>query len=175
MEFLRNILYGTKAILFKMGLLLSNTTIYQKIAIAIAEIIILLGPLYINFLFILIFIILDVVLGIIASIKKGEVFTSKKFKKGLLEKTTSIALIFIIFLMLEFMIMNLFNYHVLYITGFITILICLYEVSSNLEKLIIIYPNMRIIRTLSKYVLRTEKKLDKFVDKKINKVLDDEE
>jgi len=91
--------------------------------------------------------VIDVIIGIIAARKKGEAISSRKLRKGLLEKTALYMFLLIsVFVMDKLMASVLGSGH--YFSFIVTVLICSYEVTSIIENLSILNPNIPFLSGL---------------------------
>ena len=93
-------------------------------------------------------VLIDVVTGIIASLKKGNKFKSRILRKGLIEKVILYNLLMISVFILEIVIKTAVNYSAFYMVLIATVLISTYELSSILENILVINPNLSFISKL---------------------------
>lgn len=106
-------------------------------------------------------IIFDVITGIYSSIKKGDKFTSRYLKKGLLEKLGLYLILFLSSFSLEMVIKTIFPWESYFIVFFVTVLISTYEITSICENVFTINPSLSFLTSL----IRLSKKLnDKAVE-----------
>ena len=112
-------------------------------------------------------VIIDVITGIIASLKKGEEFKSRILRKGLIEKVILYNLLMISVFVLEIVIKTAFNYSAFYLVLIATVCITTYELSSIMENILVIKPELGFIRKL---ITLTNKLQDKTVDIAENKI-----
>lgn len=111
--------------------------------------------------------ILDVVTGIIASVKKGEPFKSKILRKGLIEKVILYNILIVSVFALEYVIKSALGYDTYWLVMLATMLIGTYELSSIMENLLVISPNLVFIKSL---IRLTDKLRDKTVSIAENKI-----
>lgn len=128
-------------------------------------------PIYLNIIFIFSIIILDVLLGIMASLKKGEAFTSHRLKEGLIHKVAFYGILLSSFLGFEYVLMNMFFYKTFYIIGAITAMIGFYELTSIIEKMIIIEPRIKVFHRILKFIKKTDEKVELKMEEGLDKVL----
>lgn len=114
--------------------------------------------------------ILDVVTGIIASIKKGNKFKSRILRKGLIEKVLLYLVLLISVFILELVIKTAINYTAFYMVLVATVCICTYELSSILENLYVIRPDMKFIKRLIKLSNKIQNKALDVAENKIDKI-----
>lgn len=133
------------------------------------------SPIYLNIIFIFCVLIADVVLGVAVSIKKGVKFESRKLKKGLVHKLAFYGIIIVSFLGLELVLMKMLQYKTYYIIGVITTMIGFYELTSIVEKMMIIEPNIKVFGRLLKWIKKTDEKIETNIDNKIDKLFDNED
>lgn len=112
-------------------------------------------------------VVIDVITGVIASIKKGESFKSKILKKGLVEKFFLYVLMLIAVFILEKIMKNIFTYQEYYFVFLAAFLISSYEVVSIFENVLSINPKLTFIRGLIKL---TNKLSDKAMEDSDDKV-----
>jgi len=110
---------------------------------------------------------IDVVMGVLAARKKGEAITSRKLRKGLLEKTALYMVLLVSVFILDKLTASLIGSgH--YFSFIITFLICSYELTSITENISIINPNIPFLSGLVKVfkkmgestVIKLEEKVD---------------
>lgn len=119
---------------------------------------------------------IDVVTGIAASLKKGEKFTSRTLRKGLLEKTVLYMLLLVTVFVLDMITKTVFHHEAFYFSFVITFLICSYEIASIMENVQVLRPNLpfvsALVRIFGKLHKKTIQKLEKNVDDIADKVTD---
>ncbi|MDQ2718253.1 MAG: phage holin family protein [Bacteroidota bacterium] len=120
--------------------------------------------------YIIIFIILDSVTGIAASIKLGKKFTSECLRKGLLEKTALYLILILSGFLLESIFKSIFPYQNYYIGCIITTLICSYESVSVMENILIIDPELTFLTALIRLAKRISNMTIKTADDKLDKM-----
>ncbi|MBN9295388.1 MAG: phage holin family protein [Filimonas sp.] len=104
-----------------------------------------------NYLFIVFALtLLDVVTGVMASIKKGEKFKSRILRKGLLEKFLLYLIIMLAIFFLETLGKSIIQYDKFYFVFIGTFLISTYEVVSILENILVLNPKLLFISSLIK-------------------------
>lgn len=99
------------------------------------------------------FVLLDVIMGIWASLKKGEDFTSKRLKIGLINKTFTYTIALSVILVIEYLFKDLIGSDGFILFKSLSSLVVVYEGVSIIEKLNIIYPSQiwnKIINMIKK-------------------------
>lgn len=119
-----------------------------------------IGGLFVGVLILTVF---DVIIGTRVSIKKGNSFSSRKFRKGLVEKTILYALLFIVSYVLEGIIKTSIPYEQFYLVGFSAAIFGFYEASSIIEGLIYLYPEYPFLKRLGNYLHILDKKVEEKV------------
>lgn len=92
----------------------------------------------------------DVATGITASIKKGDKFTSRYLKKGLLEKLALYIILILAAFALESVVKTIFNWEKFFVVFFVSLLISIYEVVSICENILIINPSLVFLSSIIK-------------------------
>lgn len=154
----------------KITMTMTQATLWGLIGSFIIFILGLFAPIYAHIVVILVAVLLDVMLGIIASLRKGEIFTSRRLKDGLINKTAIYGILLASFLMIEGVVMGMLGYTVFYAVGAISTMILFYELISIIEKLIVIDPRTKVLYRILKFVKKTDKKLDDVIDKKLDEI-----
>lgn len=113
-------------------------------------------------------VVIDVVTGIIASIKKGEEFRSRILRKGLVEKVILYNLLMISVFVLEIVIKTAFNYSTFYLVLIATVCITTYELSSIMENILVIKPELGFVRKLINLINKLQDKTVDIAAKKID-------
>jgi toxin secretion/phage lysis holin len=112
--------------------------------------------------------ILDVITGIMASNKKGIGFSSRLLRKGLLEKTALYLVLMLSVFVLDTLTTNLIGHSRYFFVFIITFLISCYEVSSIIENIAVVRPNIPflsgLVRIFKKMGAGTVDKLEAQVD-----------
>lgn len=104
-----------------------------------------------NFLFGITFlIVVDVVTGIIASLKEGKPFNSKKLRKGLLERFLIYNTLILVIWVMEKMVKESFEYDSFYAVMLVCVFIASYECSSLLENMLRINPNYTFLNKVGR-------------------------
>jgi len=93
-------------------------------------------------------VIIDVITGIMASIKKGESFKSKILKKGLIDKTFLYIVMLIAVFILEGIAKSVINYSHYYFVFLASFMIACYEIISIFENVLVINPSLTFIQPL---------------------------
>lgn len=117
---------------------------------------------------ILALVMIDVVTGIYASRNKKEAFKSRRLRRGLIEKVVIYNLLLISVFVLELVIKTGIPYETFYMVLFSTILICTYEITSILENLLCIQPNLKFIKRLIRLTKKIEDKAVDMAEEKID-------
>jgi toxin secretion/phage lysis holin len=92
--------------------------------------------------------IMDVITGVMAAKKKGEPITSRKLRKGLLEKTALYLVLLLSVFVLDTLTKNLFAHAGFYFVFIVTFLISTYEITSILENLSTMHPQIPFLSGL---------------------------
>jgi hypothetical protein len=108
-------------------------------------------------------VVVDVISGILASLKKGEKFSSKKLRKGLLERFIIYNTMLIIIWVIESMVKQSFSYDNWYVVTFVGVMIGSYEISSIIENLVVINPEFAFLRKVSRVLNLLEDKAEQRV------------
>jgi len=115
---------------------------------------------------------IDVLSGVYAAMKRGEKISSREFRKGLLEKTLLYMMMLISVFFLDIILKSVVHFDTFYLSGFITFLIATYELSSIMENIQSIRPDIKFISVLpglfkkmqDKTVAKLEDKMDDIGD-----------
>lgn len=115
---------------------------------------------------------IDVVSGVIASVKKGDRFNSKKLRAGLLDKFLLYLLLMIAVFLTDMLLKTVLNLELFYLTFFVSFLIAIYECSSITENIYNIRPDIPILASLvgifnkmqTKTITSMENKTDAIAD-----------
>lgn len=91
----------------------------------------------------------DVITGIWASFKRDELFSSKKLGRGLIQKTALYSLIMASSFVIGKVINSALPVTTYWMTWVLTLLILLYELSSVIENIVVINPDMVFLRRFS--------------------------
>jgi hypothetical protein len=110
----------------------------------------------------------DVLTGIYASIKRGESFTTKILKKGLLEKTVLYLILMGASLAMEMVLKKIFGWENYYVVFFVTLLITTYEFVSICENIYSINPNLTYLKSLIGISNRVRDKAIKYAEDKVD-------
>ncbi len=120
--------------------------------------------------------IIDVITGLLAAHKRGEAITSRKLRKGLLEKFALYLVILISIFTLDVVLKSILPVESFYLSAIVTFLISTYECTSILENVLVINPNIPFIKPLVKVFNKmgdkTVDNLDKRVDDIAGKITD---
>lgn len=108
---------------------------------------------------------LDTHFGIKASHKKGIKFNSKLRRKGILDKWVIYLTIITLTLLVDSMALEIYDFGRHYLTVVMLLFAGLYEATSIVEKLKIIYPESRLINRLGRLFMLFESDLDGKLDK----------
>lgn len=93
-------------------------------------------------------VIIDVITGVMASIKKGESFKSKILRKGLIDKTFLYVVMLIAVFILEGLAKSVFTYTPYYFVFIAAFMIACYELISIFENILVLNPNLTFIQPL---------------------------
>ena len=115
-------------------------------------------------------IIIDVVTGVYGSTRKGQTFTSKILKNGLLEKTLLYIFLLGASLSMEMVLKNMFDWEQYYVVFFVTVLITSCECVSIFENIFKIDPNLHFLQSLIGISNRINKTAIKYAEGKIDSV-----
>lgn len=113
---------------------------------------------FIYSMFILAF--LDTHYGIKASHKLGIKFDSKKRRKGLLDKSIIYMTVLILSLIVDSMALSIYDFGKHYLTSVLLLFAGLYETTSIVEKLKVLYPESRLIKQMGKIFMLFETNLE---------------
>lgn len=91
---------------------------------------------------------LDVITGVWAAIHSGEQITSKKLKTGLLQKTALYLLLLVGAFMVGKVLQSVLHYEQFYIAFLLTLMISVYEMTSVIENVIKINPDLKFLQRL---------------------------
>ena len=116
--------------------------------------------------------VIDVTTGIFASLKRGEKFKSRILRKGLVEKVLLYNLMLISIFILELIIKTGFNYSTFYLVLVATVCIATYEISSILENVLTIRPELSFINRLIKLTNKIQDKAVNIAENKVDRVSD---
>ena len=117
-------------------------------------------------------VLIDVATGLYASLKRGEGFSSRKLRKGLLEKLALYLVLMIAVCLTEKLTMTVLGFHTFYLTWLVSTLICFYEVSSVCENLVSIRPDIPFLSGLVRLFNKMGQKTMENMDKKFDAVAD---
>lgn len=112
--------------------------------------------------------IIDVITGVMASIKKGEPFKSKILRKGLIEKGILYNLLMISVFVLEMILKTAFEYKAFYMVMIAAMLIGTYELSSIVENLMVINPRLNFLKNILNMSNKMHEKTIEIAEKKID-------
>lgn len=127
---------------------------------------------HVYFYCILVLTTIDVVTGVAASIKKGEPFKSKILRKGLIEKGILYNVLMLSVFALEMIIKTAVEYKAFYLVLISSMMIGTYELSSIVENLILINPNLSFLKSILKMSNKIHDKTIEVAEKKIDEVTD---
>jgi hypothetical protein len=116
--------------------------------------------------------IIDVITGVIASIKRGEPFKSKILRKGLIEKGILYNLLMISVFFLEMILKTVISYDAFYLVLASAMMIGTYELSSIAENLIVINPRIAFLKSILKMSNKMHEKTIEIAEKKIDDFTD---
>lgn len=116
---------------------------------------------------------IDVVTGVIASRNRNEPFSSRKFKKGLLEKTFFYILILVVVFILDFLLIGVIGHSTFYLAFGACFSISLYEVSSILENIYSVNPEFTFLKRLLNLTGTIEEKFYEKAEAKIDATIDE--
>lgn len=115
-----------------------------------------------------VFIMLDVISGVFASYRKGLPVTSKKLRKGLLEKISLYMILVIAGFFLDYILKTVFPWESYYVVFLISILISSYELVSIFENLQTLNPKLRFLASLIALSKKVNDKALKIAERKID-------
>lgn len=104
------------------------------------------------------------------SIKKGERFESKIFRKGLIEKSILYTILMCASLVLGKLLQTVFDFDVFYISWTLSVMICVYEISSVIENIVVINPNLAYLNAFKTFVKSIGKKQVESVTEKFSTI-----
>lgn len=121
----------------------TSNVIFKAILTAIMG----LAGIKIYLLSVFLLVILDVITGVMASLKKGESFKSKILKKGLIDKTFLYIVMLIAVFILEGLAKSVINYTPYYFVFLASFMIACYELSSIFENVYVLNPNLTFLKS----------------------------
>jgi len=110
---------------------------------------------------------LDVITGVSAAKKSGEPITAKRLGMGLLEKTGLYLILLIASFVLGLVMKDVVHIETYYITWLLTILIDVYEITSIIENVIKINPELAFLNKIKKLLNHSVDKQFEKVEKKL--------
>ncbi|RZK45997.1 MAG: hypothetical protein EOO97_00030 [Pedobacter sp.] len=113
-------------------------------------------------------VLIDVTTGLYASLKRGEGFSSRKLRKGLLEKLALYLVLMVAVCLTEKLTMTVLGFKTFYLTWLVSTLICFYECSSVAENLVSIRPDIPFLSGLVKIFNRMGQKTLENMNQKVN-------
>lgn len=139
---------------------------------AIAGIWFFFGGIHVYIYAVMVLVFIDVITGVIAARKKGEAITSRKLRKGLLEKLLLYMLLLLTVFVLDLVLKSVFNHTSFYFVFILTFLISTYEVVSVFENISVLKPQIPFLNALirifkkmgDKAVTKMEERVDDIVD-----------
>lgn len=111
---------------------------------------------------------LDVITGLWAAKKRGDKITSRKLRKGLLEKFALYIILFVSAFMLEQVIQHIIPYSHFFIAWILAIIVNVYEITSIIENTIEIYPDLSFLNKFKEFLNRLEDKQIKAIEDKFD-------
>ncbi|RZK12920.1 MAG: hypothetical protein EOO46_01410 [Flavobacterium sp.] len=125
------------------------------------------------FVIIMALVLMDVVTGLAAAYKSGEAFSSRKLRRGLLEKLCLYLMLLITVFFIDKLLVDELGFARLYFSIFITFLISIYETSSVIENMYKIRPDIPFLSGLlsifkgmgDKALKSMKKRTDEIVDR----------
>jgi hypothetical protein len=122
----------------------TSNVIFKAILTAIMG----LAGIKIYLLSVFLLVILDVITGVMASLKKGESFKSKILKKGLIDKTFLYIVMLIAVFILEGLAKSVINYTPYYFVFLASFMIACYECISIGENVFVLNPNLLFLKPM---------------------------
>ncbi|SFW53147.1 phage holin family protein [Chitinophaga sancti] len=113
---------------------------------------------------------MDVATGIPASMKKGELFKSRILRKGLIEKIALYLIMLIAVFILELVVKSAFKYESFYMVLVVTMCVSTYELTSILENIAVLRPELPFISRLIKLSNKIQEKTLDIAEDKVDKV-----
>ena len=123
---------------------------------------------YLYSMFLLTFI--DTHFGIKASQIKGIPFDSKKIRKGLLDKSIILMTVLVLCLIVDLLINKVYDFGQNYLTMVMLLFAVIYESTSIVEKLKVLYPNSKLVVMLGKIFMLFEVKLEQKLEQKLEEM-----
>lgn len=127
---------------------------------------------HVYFYYVIALMFIDVFTGIWASRVAGDAFQSKKLRKGLLEKFALYVILIISVFILELILKKILSYNEFYGVALLAIFISTYEISSIIEKVLIINPNLTFLNKVARILNLLDNRLEKKAEKTIDKILE---
>ncbi|WPQ65506.1 phage holin family protein [Chitinophaga sancti] len=113
--------------------------------------------------------ILDIATGIPASMKKGVPFKSRILRKGLIEKVVLYLIMLIAVFILELVVKTAIEYDSFYMVLVVTMCISTYELTSILENIAILRPELPFISRLIKLSNKIQEKTLDIAEDRVDK------
>ncbi len=143
------------------------------VAKALIALVMFFSSIHSYFIAVLSLVVIDVFTGLIASYKTGVPFSSRKLRKGLIEKLCLYLILLITVFFLDKLMVADLGFARFYFSFVITFLICIYEISSVFENLHKIRPDIPFIAGLlgifkglgDKALKSLKKRSDDLIDK----------
>jgi hypothetical protein len=93
---------------------------------------------------------IDVFMGVWAARRRNEQITSRKLRKGLIEKAALYLVLLVASFILGKVMQNVLSFEKFYLTWILTLLISVYEITSIIENMISINPNLSFLGKFKK-------------------------
>lgn len=116
--------------------------------------------------------VIDVITGVWKSLRQGEPFTSRKLRKGLLEKVGLYLLLLVSVFILDKLLMGVIGHSTGYFAFIITFLISCYELTSIAENLSVLMPQIPFLRGLVRIFKKMGSSTIDKVEKNVDTVID---
>lgn len=116
--------------------------------------------------------VIDVITGVWKSLRQGEPFTSRKLRKGLLEKVGLYLLLLVSVFILDNLLMGVIGHSTGYFAFIITFLISCYELTSIAENLSVLMPQIPFLRGLVRIFKKMGTSTIDKVEKNVDTVID---
>lgn len=150
----------------------SDTWLHNLIKVAVAWLFTLWLDVYVYISIVMFLSVADVLTGLRKALKDGKPFSSKKLRRGLIERLVLFTSLFVLMLCMDNLIRGMYDYGKYYITQFVCVIIGFYELSSIIENLIAIHPKFTFLKKIARFLNLLETKHEERTIDKVEKFLD---
>lgn len=149
----------------------SDTWIHNFLKVVVAWLFAFWLDVYVYISIVVFLSVADVATGLQRALKDGKRFSSKKLRRGLIERLVLFTSLFVLMLCMDNLIQGFYDYGKYYITQFVCVLIGFYEVTSIIENLIAIYPKYTFLNKIAKFLNLLETKYEERTIDKVEEFL----